>query len=81
MYEPRAHDVGFSIAGGNVRLAIAISTLNDINNGICTAPVVGTAAAMDQWIALVWARTFFIAVAFVLIGLFALIVYFNRPVD
>ncbi|OYW24034.1 MAG: hypothetical protein B7Z43_01070 [Sphingomonas sp. 12-62-6] len=81
VYELRRHDVGFSTEGGDVRLAIAITTYNDIKNGLRIAPVMGTAATMDQWIALVWARTFYISVTFVLIGLFALIVYVNRPVD
>lgn len=81
VYELRLHDVSFSTEGGDVRLAIAISTYNDIKNGIRIAPLVGTAAVMDQWIALAWARTFYISVTFVLIGLFALIVFFNRRVD
>ena len=80
-YQLRAHDIGFSTLGGDVRLGIAISTFRDINNGLRSAPIVGTAANMDRWLALVWARTFYIGVAFVLIGLFALIVFFNRPVD
>ena len=80
-YELLAHDVGFDTTGGEVNLAIAVSTFHDMTNGLRAAPVLGTAASMDRWIALAWAKTFYIGVSLVLIGLFALIVFVNRPVD
>jgi adenylate cyclase len=80
-YELRAHDVSFASDGGDVELAIVISTFRDLATGLRNAPVLGTATAMQQWTALAWARSFYVAVAFVIIGLFALIVFFSRPSD
>jgi adenylate cyclase len=80
-YRQQAHDVPFDTPGGDLRIRIDISTYHDKATGMRGVPVLGRADHMNRWVSLVWARTFMVAISFLVIGLFALNVYVNRRSD
>jgi adenylate cyclase len=80
-YAVLAHDVAFSSAGGDLAIAIDVSTFRDVGTGLRQAPVLGGAVPMQRLVVREWAKLLLIGSTFLMIGLFALIVYANRPAD
>ena len=76
-----AHDIAFTTAGGDLAITVEVATFRDIGTGLRQPPVLGGAAPMQRWVVREWAKLLLIGATFLMIGLFALIVYANRPRD
>ena len=80
-YEVVAHDVAFSTRGGDLTIAVEVATFRDIGSGLRQPPVLGGAVPMQRQVVREWAKLLLIGATFLMIGLFALIVFANRPRD
>ena len=80
-YTVLAHDIAFATPGGDLAIAVEVATFRDIGTGLRQPPVLGGAAPMQRWVVREWAKLLLIGSTFLMIGLFALIVYANRPRD
>ena len=80
-YQVLAHDIAFASAGGDLTIAIEVATFRDVGTGLRQPPVLGGSAPMQRWVVREWAKLLLIGATYLMIGLFALIVYANRPRD
>lgn len=80
-YSVVAHDFTFVSSGGDLSIAIEVATFRDVGTGLRQAPVLGGAGPMQSYIVREWAKLLLIGSTFLMIGLFALIVFANRPRD
>ena len=80
-YVVRAHAVHFETRGAPVAIAIEIATFRHRDNGLLTAPLLGSAAAMENWTAARWAQELMFFSALVLLGLYSLVVFLYRRDD
>ena len=76
-----AHDIAFTAPGGDLAIAVDVATFRDIGSGLRQPPVLGGAVPMQRWVVREWAKLLLVGATFMMIGLFALIVYANRPRD
>ena len=80
-YSVVSHDIAFATRGGDLAIGIEVATFRDIGTGLRQPPVLGGAEPMQRYIVREWAKLLLIGATFLMIGLFALIVYANRPRD
>lgn len=79
--EVRSHRVAIVSSGRDIRLGIEIAALLHRDNGLESAPVLGTPQAMEDWFALKWAQVMLNALSLMLIAALGIALFLYRPND
>lgn len=75
---PRSRTIGFTSDGGPVRLSVQLASFHHRETGVISAPVLGSPAAIDQWLTWEAAQDFVFVVSLLILAAYGIVVFIYR---
>lgn len=75
---PRSETLAFTSDGGPVSLSVQLASFHHRETGVTASPILGTAAAIDQWLTWEAAQDFVFVVSLLILAAYGIVVFIYR---